>query len=90
MITSALFAVSAVIVAPPAANAVCVDGVNGACADGGGTPAAAAVAGGPPIIDDAGSGESPLPPAGAPPPSALPVSIARSVCATRAASAFLR
>src|SRR4030095_12874555 len=86
MMMSALLATSAVIVAPLAANEVV--GVVGAVASGAGVVAAgtapaigalprerAGVAGGGDAVDA---------------PASVPLSIARSVCATRAASAFLR
>ena len=89
MITSALFAMSAVIVAPPAAKVDVLEDVNGAAATAG-TACGAPAAGWLPSIPDGGSGESPVPAEGPAPDSDVPVIIARSVCATRAASAFLR
>ena len=88
MISSALLAASAEIVAPPALNAVLPDdvGVNGSACDAL-IPAPPDVGVLPPEVA-AGSGVSPLDPP--PVPLSWPVIMARSVCATFTASAFLR
>ena len=92
MITSALLAVSACTVTPFAENALPPEdgGENGSGGCPAGCPCAAAAATppAPPIANapDGASEDGPGVDAG---PS-LPVRSARSVCATRAASAFLR
>ena len=89
MMTSALFAMSAWIVTPPAANVDAGAGVNGLAADGAAAPRRAGRRRVAEHLDGAERRRGPRRWRGAP-MSALPVSSERSVCATRAASAFLQ